>query len=370
MTKAASARNAASKAASRASRVASSHAISKLATGAIAPRRGPSLASALTLSTVSMACKAFLRATTTVHVAGEESLYSALGIKGRGGAWKRRRGVITIANHNSVVDDPMMWSLLPTTTYFPFAGPRYTCANSRWTLGASDIMFTNPTLSKFFGWGQVIETVRGGGIYQLGVDDAIRKIEEGGWVHMFPEGRVNQAKSNPDGGMYRFKWGVGRIIMDSEVMPEIIPIWISGFDQIMNEHRKWPRFLPRPGANVSITVGESLTPLVAPLVDAWRAGLPRHPASGSEPTAPTRVESDQSALRAHQAEHADYLSGAFDPDESTRREITALLQNGLRSMGEAVESGEGRFAKQEWSQSRRRESQGGLPAPEIEMARR
>ncbi|BEI81193.1 hypothetical protein CcaverHIS002_0203530 [Cutaneotrichosporon cavernicola] len=360
MTKAASARNAASKAASRASRVASSHAISKLATGAIAPRRGPSLASALTLSTVSMACKAFLRATTTVHVAGEESLYSALGIKGRGGAWKRRRG-------SDYYRKPQLGRRRPHDVVSP---PYHDILSPSRARGASDIMFTNPTLSKFFGWGQVIETVRGGGIYQLGVDDAIRKIEEGGWVHMFPEGRVNQAKSNPDGGMYRFKWGVGRIIMDSEVMPEIIPIWISGFDQIMNEHRKWPRFLPRPGANVSITVGESLTPLVAPLVDAWRAGLPRHPASGSEPTAPTRVESDQSALRAHQAEHADYLSGAFDPDESTRREITALLQNGLRSMGEAVESGEGRFAKQEWSQSRRRESQGGLPAPEIEMARR
>ncbi len=102
----------------------------------------------------------------------------------------------------------MMWSLLPTTTYFPFARPRYTCANNRWTLGASDVMFTNPTLSKFFGLGQVIETVRGGGIYQQGVDDAIRRVEEGGWVHLFPEGRVNQAKSNPEGGMHRFKWGV------------------------------------------------------------------------------------------------------------------------------------------------------------------
>jgi monolysocardiolipin acyltransferase len=33
---------------------------------------------------------------------------------------------------------------------------------------------------------------------------------------------------NPPGGLFRFKWGVGRIVMDSEVMPEIIPIWISG----------------------------------------------------------------------------------------------------------------------------------------------
>lgn len=28
--------------------------------------------------------------------------------------------------------------------------------------------------------------------------------------------------------MRRFKWGVGRIVMDAEEVPEIIPIWISG----------------------------------------------------------------------------------------------------------------------------------------------
>ncbi|GMK57045.1 hypothetical protein CspeluHIS016_0308850 [Cutaneotrichosporon spelunceum] len=358
-----SARNAAAKAASRA--------VSKLAAGAIAPARQASLASALLISTVSLGCKAFLRATTTVYLEGEENLYSALGIKGRGGAWKhRRRGVITISNHNSLVDDPMMWSLLPTTTSFPFARPWYTCANNRWTLGASDVMFTNAVLSKFFSLGQVIETVRGGGIYQPGVDDAIRKVEEGGWIHIFPEGRINQSGSNPNGGLHRFKWGVGRIIMDAEVMPEIIPIWISGFDQIMNEERKFPRWIPRAGANVSITVGKSITPHIAPLVDAWRTGLPRQAGASMESTAPTKAESDQSALRAHQAEHVNYLSGEFDPDESTRQEITAILQERLRSMGETVESGEGRFAKGVWSQSRRRESQGGLPAPEIEMARR
>lgn len=47
-------------------------------------------------------------------------------------------------------------------------------------------------------------------------------------IHIFPEGKVNQHKMNPAGGLFRFKWGVGRIIMDSKIMPEIIPMWISG----------------------------------------------------------------------------------------------------------------------------------------------
>lgn len=69
-------------------------------------------------------------------------------------------------------------------------------------------MFTNPVMSKFFGWGQVIETVRGGGIYQPAVDTAIKRLEQGGHVHIFPEGKVNQEKPNPKGGLHRFKWGV------------------------------------------------------------------------------------------------------------------------------------------------------------------
>jgi len=69
-------------------------------------------------------------------------------------------------------------------------------------------MFTSPPLSKFFSNGQVIETVRGGGIYQPAVDTAIKRIEQGGWIHIFPEGKVNQSKSNPAGGLHRFKWGV------------------------------------------------------------------------------------------------------------------------------------------------------------------
>lgn len=89
-------------------------------------------------------------------------------------------------------------------------------------------MFTSAPMGHFFSLGQVIETVRGGGIYQDAVDTAIDRLKHGAWVNIYPEGRVNQEKSNPAGGMRRFKWGVGRIVMDAEEMPEIIPIWISG----------------------------------------------------------------------------------------------------------------------------------------------
>jgi monolysocardiolipin acyltransferase len=27
-------------------------------------------------------------------------------------------------------------------------------------------------------------------------------------IHIFPEGKINQPTINPDGGLFRFKWGV------------------------------------------------------------------------------------------------------------------------------------------------------------------
>ena len=73
---------------------------------------------------------------------------------------------------------------------------------TRWTLGASDIMFTHPyvfahptdhtdqhqtarLLSAFFRSGQVLETFRGQGVYQPAVDVAIELLNRGAWVRPY-----------------------------------------------------------------------------------------------------------------------------------------------------------------------------------------
>jgi len=43
-------------------------------------------------------------------------------------------------------------------------------------------MFTNRLFSRFFENGQVIDTIRGGGIFQPAVDKAIKLVEAGEWV--------------------------------------------------------------------------------------------------------------------------------------------------------------------------------------------
>ncbi|CDH56966.1 tafazzin homolog [Lichtheimia corymbifera JMRC:FSU:9682] len=125
----------------------------------------------------------------------------------------RDRALITVSNHESVWDDPVLWGVLPVETLF-------TIDKMRWVLGAADICFTTLPRSIFFSLGQAIPTIRGSGIYQPAVDYAIHKANQNGWIHIFPEARVNQSDA-----MIRFKWGVGRIVMESERCPIVIPVW-------------------------------------------------------------------------------------------------------------------------------------------------
>jgi len=74
-------------------------------------------------------------------------------------------------------------------------------------------------------------------------------------VHIFPEGMIHQTE---DRIMRYFKWGVSRLVLESEPMPDIVPIFIEGFDNIMHETRTFPRFIPRPFQNVRVTFGEKL----------------------------------------------------------------------------------------------------------------
>jgi len=124
-------------------------------------------------------------------------------------------------------------------------------------------MFTNPVFSAFFRKGQVLETFRGNGIFQPAVDTAIRRLNEGHWVHLFGEGKINQPpnypRTNGVARLPRFKWGVGRILMETAVPPLIIPMWLTGFDKLMPEHRSFPyKYFPKLGIKLGVAFGEPI----------------------------------------------------------------------------------------------------------------
>ncbi|KAF9318194.1 hypothetical protein BG003_011671 [Podila horticola] len=120
----------------------------------------------------------------------------------------------------------------------------------------------------FFRFGQIVPIIRGNGIYQPAIDKSINLLRSGRWVHIFPEGKINQT---PD--LIRLKWGVGRILMeyggpmiqdggqpmDEVEMPIVIPIYHLGMEDILrlNEDNSSPVF-PKLGMPLTIVFGEPI----------------------------------------------------------------------------------------------------------------
>ncbi|MCJ1452854.1 hypothetical protein MMC28_003199 [Mycoblastus sanguinarius] len=221
----------------------------------------------------------------------------------------RQRGLITVSNHICVLDDPLMWGVLPFKYHF---NP----SNHRWGLGGHDIVFKNKALSFFFTLGQVVPTHRlhrspYGGPFQPTMREAVRLMSrppftssnpnqnpttpvdqslhspditdpftspsnaytyttngidtfpapsayatrQYAWIHIFPEGRVHQ---HPRKTMRYFRWGIARLILEPEECPDIIPMWIEGNNEIMPEDRVAPRWVPRIGKKCGVWFGENV----------------------------------------------------------------------------------------------------------------
>jgi len=208
-----------------------------------------SVASFLVLSLSGLVGKAFSKIGLTTKIHHQETLHH----------WCFERPestpLITVSNHNSTMDDPLLWSMLFTVKQIVLQTKKL-----RWVMGARELMFTNSINRSFFGAGRVVPIVRGEGLNQSGVQTCIDKLQQGGWVHIFSEGRVNQS-----GTLLKFRWGIGKLIYEPDITPVVLPIYHHGLENILPEGRynnvwyKWLWYhIPRVGHSIQIVVGEPI----------------------------------------------------------------------------------------------------------------
>ncbi|KAF3924923.1 Tafazzin [Orbilia brochopaga] len=244
----------------------------------------PAVGTTWLISTTALLAKAFLFGLNSTTVHGLENLTRVLDLRLQEGTKESRSAFIT--GDNDVIDDPLIWGVLPFKYLF-------TRENFRWTLGSQDICFKNRFTSAFFIRGQVLPTYRLqhsvlGGLFQPVVDQTLEMLTHTSlrgqlaasssnmlpgvkwtapltttassaappiWLHVFPEGQIFQ---HPTLQMRYFKWGIARYILELPSPPIVLPMFHSGIQNVMHEKRQFPRFLPRPGNDISITFGEPL----------------------------------------------------------------------------------------------------------------
>ena len=97
-------------------------------------------------------------------------------LKSRTDYRERTKGLITVSNHISVLDDPVIWGSLPLS----FAA-LHAHQNHRWSFASHDLTFNNTAMSHFFTLGQCLPTHRikhskHGGLFQPTFTEAVRML--------------------------------------------------------------------------------------------------------------------------------------------------------------------------------------------------
>ncbi|CAO2044139.1 unnamed protein product [Urochloa humidicola] len=156
--------------------------------------------------------------------------------------------LLTVSNHMSTVDDPLMWGFKG----FPTSDAKL----GRWVLTAEDICFRNVVMSYMFRLGKCVPIARGGGIYQEHMNKALDVLINGDWLHSFPEGKIAQ----DDEPIRRLKWGTASLIVRAPVTPIVLPIVHSGFEKVMPENLFFGRRPPVPlwGKKIDIIIGDPI----------------------------------------------------------------------------------------------------------------
>ncbi|OQO11012.1 hypothetical protein B0A48_05267 [Cryoendolithus antarcticus] len=221
-----------------------------------------------TMGGVGFLCRNFLYALNSTEVHGLDAFLDLL--KEREDPSRRERGLITVSNHVSVYNGLISGFFSLGNTL-----PIHRIAHS------SHGGLFQPTMTQVIRLlsdphGQPSESITGENLSSypsFALDDPFTSSQltytttgtdsfpapsaypsnRHAWIHIFPEGRIHQ---HPQKTIRYFKWGVARLILESEPCPDVVPMWIDGFQDVMDGRRGWPKPIPRPGKQVGVWFGE------------------------------------------------------------------------------------------------------------------
>ncbi|KAG1693606.1 hypothetical protein DVH05_023371 [Phytophthora capsici] len=202
-----------------------------------------------------LASKFYLQILNRTAVEGVENLIQSLEKRPKGTA------IITVSNHSATVDDPAVFANM---TPWKYALPW----NGRWSLASQEYCYTKGKLlsTVFFG-AKTLPVKRGAGIDHQMIQAIFDKVEQGAWVHIFPEGKIVQHEAL--GGrpsprreeIGRLKWGVGKLIARATTRPIVVPVYHYNMEQLMpqDEKNRLISLIPRTNLDLGVIVGEPLS---------------------------------------------------------------------------------------------------------------
>jgi len=227
--------------------------------------------------------------------------------------------LLTVSNHISLVDDPSgLSTLVPHSV-------RASAHKMRWGVCSESECNTRGTFfAALASTGNTLPIQRSAGLYQQAMTAISEKLDAGEWVHIFPEGRIWQefgkTKRSENGRwclpsgrcsapwvkLGPFKWGVGKLIANAEVLPIVVPYFQYGLHNVVPQRGLDDGIrddAPRIGQHVTFKVGDPVD--VADLIKEYHhraiqralarqelreaaaaAGTPLQPARGLEGTSP------------------------------------------------------------------------------------